>query len=386
MSNTNELEDFEAFLEESFSVIQFCNELLKATNPNVEASELDLKTPIKKITYDLSEVEKRIDTVVKSNPSHILDQVDKRGLARDKVGTTLKPSLEYLNMSYNRLNTEVLQPYEHALKLQSALSKVHQTSSILRDVLVFIHLVTQIDTLALEKSENTTQSCLRLASLYSQIQLNLDENSNLKSLQLVKKYEAEIIRDKRQELLRYISNSLIKECLNNYKITNNLEGIQNLMMALFTLSFKDYVSTIDKILLSKITSTNQILARTITSIRNFPMAMDDAVKNGESVFILEGILEKAKTENSHLLKEYLSQKRYQSLRDIFWTKVSNNFQKDFEISFNRGGPVGKSLLNNENMIKKVIKEYMPKSSNSEVYKSDYDTMMMSISILEKQKM
>lgn len=386
MSNTNELEDFEAFLEESFSVIQFCNELLKATNPNVEASELDLKTPIKKITYDLSEVEKRIDTVVKSNPSHILDQVDKRGLARDKVGTTLKPSLEYLNMSYNRLNTEVLQPYEHALKLQSALSKVHQTSSILRDVLVFIHLVTQIDTLALEKSENTTQSCLRLASLYSQIQLNLDENSNLKSLQLVKKYEAEIIRDKRQELLRYISNSLIKECLNNYKITNNLEGIQNLMMALFTLSFKDYVSTIDKILLSKITSTNQVLARTITSIRNFPMAMDDAVKNGESVFILEGILEKAKTENSHLLKEYLSQKRYQSLRDIFWTKVSNNFQKDFEISFNRGGPVGKSLLNNENMIKKVIKEYMPKSSNSEVYKSDYDTMMMSISILEKQKM
>lgn len=386
MSNTNELEDFEAFLEESFSVIQFCNELLKATNPNVEASELDLKTPIKKITYDLSEVEKRIDTVVKSNPSHILDQVDKRGLARDKVGMTLKPSLEYLNMSYNRLNTEVLQPYEHALKLQSALSKVHQTSSILRDVLVFIHLVTQIDTLALEKSENTTQSCLRLASLYSQIQLNLDENSNLKSLQLVKKYEAEIIRDKRQELLRYISNSLIKECLNNYKITNNLEGIQNLMMALFTLSFKDYVSTIDKILLSKITSTNQVLARTITSIRNFPMAMDDAVKNGESVFILEGILEKAKTENSHLLKEYLSQKRYQSLRDIFWTKVSNNFQKDFEISFNRGGPVGKSLLNNENMIKKVIKEYMPKSSNSEVYKSDYDTMMMSISILEKQKM
>lgn len=386
MSNTNELEDFEAFLEESFSVIQFCNELLKATNPNVEASELDLKTPIKKITYDLSEVEKRIDAVVKSNPSHILDQVDKRGLARDKVGTTLKPSLEYLNMSYNRLNTEVLQPYEHALKLQSALSKVHQTSSILRDVLVFIHLVTQIDTLALEKSENTTQSCLRLASLYSQIQLNLDENSNLKSLQLVKKYEAEIIRDKRQELLRYISNSLIKECLNNYKITNNLEGIQNLMMALFTLSFKDYVSTIDKILLSKITSTNQVLARTITSIRNFPMAMDDAVKNGESVFILEGILEKAKTENSHLLKEYLSQKRYQSLRDIFWTKVSNNFQKDFEISFNRGGPVGKSLLNNENMIKKVIKEYMPKSSNSEVYKSDYDTMMMSISILEKQKM
>lgn len=386
MPNTNELEDFEAFLEESFSVIQFCNELLKATNPNVEASELDLKTPIKKITYDLSEVEKRIDTVVKSNPSHILDQVDKRGLARDKVGTTLKPSLEYLSMSYNRLNTEVLQPYEHALKLQSALSKVHQTSSILRDVLVFIHLVTQIDTLALEKSENTTQSCLRLASLYSQIQLNLDENSNLKSLQLVKKYEAEIIRDKRQELLRYISNSLIKECLNNYKIANNLEGIQNLMMALFTLSFKDYVSTIDKILLSKITSTNQVLARTITSIRNFPMAMDDAVKNGESVFILEGILEKAKTENSHLLKEYLSQKRYQSLRDIFWTKVSNNFQKDFEISFNRGGPVGKSLLNNENMIKKVIKEYMPKSSNNEVYKSDYDTMMMSISILEKQKM
>lgn len=386
MSNTNELEDFEAFLEESFSVIQFCNELLKATNPNVEASELDLKTPIKKITYDLSEVEKRIDSVVKSNPSHILDQVDKRGLARDKVGTTLKPSLEYLNMSYNRLNTEVLQPYEHALKLQSALSKVHQTSSILRDVLVFIHLVTQIDTLALEKSENTTQSCLRLASLYSQIQLNLDENSNLKSLQLVKKYEAEIIRDKRQELLRYISNSLIKECLNNYKITNNLEGIQNLMMALFTLSFKDYVSAIDKILLSKITSTNQVLARTITSIRNFPMAMDDAVKNGESVFVLEGILEKAKTENSHLLKEYLSQKRYQSLRDIFWTKVSNNFQKDFEISFNRGGPVGKSLLNNENMIKKVIKEYMPKSSNSEVYKPDYDTMMMSISILEKQKM
>lgn len=385
MSSSNELEDFEALLEENFNVFQFCNDLLKATNRNLESTELDFKTPMKKVSYDLNEVNKRINNIVKSNPSHIIKQMDEHKMSHELVHKSLKPSLEYLDMSYDRLNDEIIKPYEHALRVQSALSKIHQTSSILRDALIFLHLMRQITDASplVENDFSTFQNALKLASLHSQIQKNLSGNANLRSLRLIKKYDAEVISVNRQQTLRYISDAFTKECLNNYRIKNNPENIEVLGNALFTLSQRDYISSLDRAIISKALSTNQVLGKTITSIRSFSTAMEDASKNGECILHLEESLWRVPVKNSNLMQLYLSHKKESSLTEIFWSRVSRSFKKDFEISFNRGGPVGKSLLNNAQQITNDIKKNMANLGGDD-NGNNLRIMLQAVSILDRQ--
>ena len=76
------------------------------------------------------------------------------------------------------------------------------------------------------------------------------------------------------------------------------------------------------------------------------------------------------TNNSNVLKDYLIQKRYKSLVDQYWIKVSSAFQKDFEMSYNRGGPVGKSLQNNAKIINETIINCIPKDSKGNPIESE----------------
>ncbi|AET38790.1 Golgi transport complex subunit COG5 Ecym_3298 [Eremothecium cymbalariae DBVPG len=380
MSSDDELEDFEALLEDNFNPIQFANELTKAINNNLDSKELDFNTPLKKVKYDMIELDKRTDQIIKDNPLLVLEQLEKRKLQREKVGPTLKPSLDYLSMSFERLNNEVLKPYDRAQKLQSALGKIHQTSFLLRDALIYIQMATQIESLPLNADDQP--GLIRLATLYSKIEMNLNQNHNLKSLQLIKKFENGPLKNKKIELIRNISQSLIKDCVNNHKIKHNLESIQTLALNLNALSTKDYTATLDKIALLKIQSSQQALTRTTVSIRSLGMAMSDAVKNGYWLSQLESLLKTTKLEDSSLLNEYLAEKKYRSITKNYWIKVANAFQKDFETSYRRGGPVGKSLISNTKFIKDTITEAMPKSTNDENYKDYLDIMLSSVSILD----
>ena len=188
-----------------------------------------------------------------------------------------RSSTEYLSMSYNRLQNEVLEPYENALKLQTVSSKIHQTSTLLRSSLIYVHMISQLQQIPLEPdndAEDQLSRGLKIAAIHSQLKISIEENPNLKTLQLIKKCEDEIVAPKRQELLKYLSSNLTRDCLNNHKLENNSKRVLTLIKSLHTLSPIDFVGTIDKVLLAKIQTTTQVLSRTITSIRNFGLAMD----------------------------------------------------------------------------------------------------------------
>lgn len=386
MSSSYGLDDFEALFQETFNPSQFSNELLKVTSPNLDTNELDIKTALKKVKYDIAELDDRINKEIKENAFDFLDRLNKKSLANDCVKNTLQLSLNYLSMSFERLSQQVLKPYDHAIKLQSALSKIHQTSSSLRDALIYLHIATQIKSLSLDQNnKNYLDTCLKLASLHLQIKVNLKNNPNLESLELIKKIEQDIIHTKRQELLRSLSDNLSKECSDNCKNEGKKNTIQSLSIALFTLSSDGFITTWDKIISSKCQNSIQQLVKVITSIKNFDIAMNIAVKHGYDIHELENILQVSYIENSNLLREYLTQKNSLNLREIFWTRVSNSFQKDFEISFNRGGPVGKSLSANSEFIKSTISKFMPESCEGESYENELNLMMKSVSILDKPK-
>ncbi|CDO95508.1 unnamed protein product [Kluyveromyces dobzhanskii CBS 2104] len=387
MTQKDPLQNFEDFLEPEFEPLQFANDLLKVTNNGSDTDVLDLKTCMKRCSYDLQELDRRIDETIKNNPSHVLEQIEKKKMEKNTAGDTLKSNTEYLSMSYKRLQQDVLEPYEAALKLQTVSSKIHQTTTLLRSSLVYVHMVSQLQTMPLRTDSTDDEqlaNALKVAALHSQLRINIEQNPNLATLQLIKSCEDNIVSPKRQELLRNLSTNLTKDCLNNLKIEDSKDRIATLIKALDTLSAIDLFDTVDKILSSKILTTSQILSKTITSIRNFSLGMEDVMENRKCISILQILMEECDTAgNSNCLRDYLSQRKFSSLINHFWIKVTSNFKRDFEISYNRGGPVGKSLQSNSRLIYETINNSFKTNEFSEELKEELQYMLKAVSILDK---
>ena len=379
----DDLEDFEAFLEEDFGASQFGNDLLRATNVDSATSEVDIDTSIKKINYDIGEIESRIEKLINDNPMQILDQVSKTRSLRSTASDGLRPSLDYLDMSYQRLQEEVLEPYAKAQKLQNVLSKVHQTSILLRDALIYIHLVNNIKVLNDSKTPLSSQKALELASLHSQLKLGIDQSANLKSLGLIKKLDMEIVSPSRKEVLNYLTSSLSADCADCDRLKENKENIVTLIQALYNLSPSDFSSALQNVILSHVAPTVQALIKTINFVKSFPPAMQIAARRGYVVQQLQLILRDAKIENSTFLNEFTSRMKPKPLtpRELYWKGVAGDFKKDLEVSYKRGGPVGKVLEKSQGFLEQTIRKNMIHSSDSDDYSNDMQTMLNSISIL-----
>lgn len=317
----NDLEDFESLLEPDFDAKQFGNDLLKATNNN-DTTILDLNTPLKKLNYDLHEIDSRIDQLMNSNPLEIIELIYKNEHVNSTIVGELKPSLEYMNMSYDRLKNQVLDPYERARKVQLALSKVYQTSFLLRGALLYIHLSNKLNALS-KTAQLSTSTAINLASLHYQLEITLDENKNLKSLRKIKQLDQDIVSPNKRELITFLSLQMCKECLNSIKIKSNKEIISQLAYSLYLLSSQEFESAINKIVLSNVTMSSQILSKILNSIRMFPDAFNEVVEKGYNIYILETLLRNIKTDNvtnssrsiaanksrlGNLLSEYTSMK------------------------------------------------------------------------------
>ncbi|SCV05425.1 LANO_0H07206g1_1 [Lachancea nothofagi CBS 11611] len=385
MTDQNYLRDFEKFLGNDFNASRICSELLKTSNVDSESTELDLVTSIKKIRYSIDDVDQRTEDAIRANPLQLIDSFDKRNLTQSTTRESLSSSFEYLNISYKRLDKDILEPYEDCLHLQSALSKIHQTASILRDVLIFLHLLSQISSGESLSSHDRSldQNMLALASLHSQIQVELDSNPNLRALTLVKKHETEIIVPSRHETLRVMSEKLIKDCAGKITSQSELQDVGQYLFALRKISQKDFIGTVDKIVLSRVSYSTQALSKTITSIRNFPIILKEIIQEARSISFFEETLRATTIDNLSLLSEYLSHKKYNSLTELFWVRIAKSFKRDFEISYNRGGPVGKSLASNSSMIRQSI-VHAGDGQGVGDRSFDVDKMLDSISILSAQ--
>ncbi|AAS51679.1 ADL241Wp [Eremothecium gossypii ATCC 10895] len=383
MSDSAELQDFEVLLEDNFNHSQFARELIRAINNKFDTTKLDLYTPLKQVNYDIVEVDKRIDRIIKDEPLKLLEQLDKRKLGREKVGTTLKPSLDYLTASFERLQTAVLEPYEDALKLQSALGKIHQTSHLLRDALIYMHMAAQVESLPLQVKDPSRVS--HLSTLFSQLRINLEQNPNLRSLQLIKKLEEGPLREKRGALLKYVLETLLGYCEDNHKLKHNLPEVQKLLVTLYSLSPREFSAVLDKVALKKIQASHQALTKTITAVRTLNTVMEDVVSNGVALHHLEKTLEEIPLETTTLHAEYISRKKYSSITANYWIQVANAYKREFEISYRRGGPVGKSLSNNAVFIRNTITESMKKGWNIDGLKEYQEALLASISILDNRR-
>lgn len=205
---TNELEDFEAFLETNFDPQQFANELLLATNGQ-ENPHLDLVTPIKKLKFDIQECDKRIEKISSSNYSSLISNFQKIAEYQKILTTQINPNLERINAPFKRIKQEVVEPFDEAMKLNKALKRIHLTLELLRGTSFFIFIIQQIEELTSVLNE---RDLVRLAKLHIQINQMYQDATSEKGAE-VSVLSVKLIRDYQSIAISKRSNFL-SQCIN----------------------------------------------------------------------------------------------------------------------------------------------------------------------------
>ncbi|CAH2350217.1 conserved oligomeric Golgi complex subunit 5 [[Candida] railenensis] len=383
-----DLEDFEAFLEPSFDSLQFANGLLLATND--DEKELDLLTPMKKLQFDINECEKRMQKVSSTHYQTLVSNLKEVDTTKEVVEEQLGPQLQRLNVSFQRIQSSLMTPYEDALKLNKSLKKIHATLKLLRGAGFFMFLVQQLEERAPDQKETDSHSSgrkdlVRLAKVHIQLNKLYENNSkstasyktvnssnkdpNLLSIKIVRDYQS-IHASKRADLTSQCTSIITNDVNHHSTFTYSNAQLQDALLALYILDPNECFHTIDRATISKQTQviSNQ-LSRALQSPRNFTAVIEEVFESSEKfLYNTNDILENARVSDSRtLLREYLLfNQEAGTLSNLYWSKLGNKFKRNVAATMARGGPIAKNLKIYHEGIKKAILERFGNSDGSAV--------------------
>lgn len=358
MPARSDLEDFEAFLEPEFEAAAFANGLLLATN-DPDTGELDLLTPAKRLVFDLEECDKRMAAIANTHYETMIANLDDIEATKELVETQLNPLVERITASFERVQKNVIQPYDNALKMNNAMKRIHSTLTLLRGSGYFVFLLQQLQ--ELEK----TESCdtLKLARLYDQISHfyseerdSRDKNAIL-SLRLVREYEP-LHTNKRSQLLSDLVQLVTGELGHHVSFSASNSALLTSLKALYVLSPLEFFTVIDKLSLNKQVQTALTqLTRSLQSPRNFISVVKETQEASDAYLkVLGDILGACEVNEKSLLKVLLEFHEGENLTGVYWSRLSFKFKKNIASTMARGGPIAKNLKVYHPGIKSAIME------------------------------
>ncbi|KAF2838481.1 hypothetical protein M501DRAFT_974919 [Patellaria atrata CBS 101060] len=125
--------DYEAFLDPSFSAVEFANALLLSTN-NPSDTPLDLSTPLSKVLFDVQEIDTHIDTLTTKSALPLLDYTKDNARASSRILQEVESQVASLTEGYRALEKDVIERYEAAEQVRLAAERLCQTVKIGRAV------------------------------------------------------------------------------------------------------------------------------------------------------------------------------------------------------------------------------------------------------------
>ncbi|KAK9322901.1 Golgi transport complex subunit 5-domain-containing protein [Lipomyces orientalis] len=198
--------DYELFTSPDFSPIAFCNSLVLATTTASDA-EIDLAPAQQRVTFDLEEVEKLLQKEATQNHTTLLPHAAKINQV-SSILTTTQSSLSSVTSSFQRLENEVLKPYNAALPIYTALTKLHATANLLRAVTWFMYLVRQFQGIQTQLAElkqpsanaaaaggpnDAARLSVRAARSFAEISRHLGNFPRLRSVRVVTELENGVV-------------------------------------------------------------------------------------------------------------------------------------------------------------------------------------------------
>lgn len=355
-----ELEDFEAFLEPSFNPLQFANGLLLATND--DENELDLVTPMKKLRFDLEECERRMTKVASSNHELLVSAIKDAKTMRTLVADQFGPQLQRLNTSFDRVRTGLIEPYDDAVKLHSALKRIQATLNLLRGAVYFVFLVQQLEEvlLAVSDQSHARHDLVRLArthinfsKLYKQT-TDVDEptttnHASLMTIALVRDYQS-IHLAKRSDLMSQCLQIINNDVAHAQSFTTANRRLQDALVALYVLDPNECLHTLER---ATITRQTQILcnqlSRALQAPRNFTLVLEEVNESSQQTLNrLNEVLHNTNVAESQPLSSKILpilalREGFKTIELWFWHKLGDKFKRNVAATMARGGPIAKNL-------------------------------------------
>ncbi|KAH3667287.1 hypothetical protein OGAPHI_002936 [Ogataea philodendri] len=356
------MSEFGSYLEE-FEPLKHANELVVSTN-NVDDTALDLTTSIKRLQFDLKDVDKRLQKSSNENYTSLIAELDTAQDLHTTIGE-LKPSLKQVNASYSRLQTEILKPYNESSNLHSALRKIHQTSNLLRSSTYFIYLVSRIE--EIDKSDQKLnqkpfRSVYALARLLNQIKLHLADSPFLKSLKLVRDYET--FQQLQTTKVMDVCNSHLK----NLSLEYDDQSILNLVYALSIMSSESFYNQLQQLLSLKIAGAINLIIKNLNNPRGLENVFAQVSASGKLINNLEKVMRSNKWQDASSSKESAASTVSildkvnsvlhfgNSLGTLFWKDTAVGVEPKFKDIVHKGGPIAKNLRSIKQDIYDMVKK------------------------------
>lgn len=342
-----ELEDFDAFLEDSFDPLKFAASLLAATNVS-DDSELDLGTPVKKLQFDAHEVEKRMEKIAAANHMLLVDNFSKIESTRALLAAHINPLTLRVKKAFERIHTDVIQPYDDAVTLNSALKRVHATLALLRGAgffFVFVQQLQECEKAVESLSDN--RDMVRLAKLHQQVGDVFQSSPDLLSLKVVRDYQP-IFLAKTAQLVSDVSTSVLNDLGHHSTFAAANEHLQHNVVALYILDSSELYSALDKGAMSKsIQVALTSLTRSLQSPRNFGSVLAE-VNQSSAMFAstLADLLDNChmpEAPRTSLLHEFVQSLEGPSIENEYWARLAYKFKKNLAATMARGGPIARNL-------------------------------------------
>lgn len=130
---SSEYIDYLAFLSPTFSPYKFANQLVLETN-TVSDPTLDLSTPLSRVLFDLQEIDSHIHNLTSSSALDLLIHAKQSQETSSSLLGSLESELQRLTETYKRLEQEVIQRSDSANEILMVVERLHETTSLLRQV------------------------------------------------------------------------------------------------------------------------------------------------------------------------------------------------------------------------------------------------------------
>lgn len=357
-----ELEDFEAFTEENFNAIEFASSLLQATNV-VDDNELDLSTPIKKLQFDANECNKRMDSLTTNHHERLISNFEELEAKKRLMAEVVNPLAASLSSAFDRINSELIAPYEDAMKLNEALKKIHRTSMLLRGSSFFLAFLQQLqDCEKTLETADDNREVVRLAKLHQQIaQFYNNENLLVKdtavdllSIKLIRDYAPESER-KSAQFSTSLSEKIMNDLGHHSSFVTDNSSLQHNLLAMYIMDQAELTTIIERGAMTKsIQIALSLLTRSLQSPRMLISSFAE-VNQSTNAFVktLTGLLAgckiaKADPSAKHESLLQLYQESFQdypgsSIEHTYWMRLSYKFKKTIAATMARGGPIARNL-------------------------------------------
>lgn len=418
MESSN-LSEYGDYLSKSFNAGELANKLLLETN-NAQDSDIELETSIKRLDFDISDLNSKIDDNVRENSGLLIEEFAQVEKFKDEI-KVIQPSVGQLNNSFQRLENEIIKPYNECVNLQMALKKVHQTNKLLRSLTFAIYLINKIE--EIDKSENNL-SVKPFKHLYS-LSVLLREltsyinNPSLKLIKLVRDYVqfSEILIKRCQNVIQVQTRNLLKFPIQEY-VTNTGDAepeqdteksLFNLLSSKLLLDEKNLVSSIELIYTASSKHSINLILRNLNNTKYLPSYINSLERPSRLIAQLERCIKSMKwvdefgsgnTEVSvwdHLLSTNASlilggdeERQSRGLLDRYWREIALGVDSGVREVVNRGGPIVRNLKNIKGELEKAIGEVVSGSYSEmgepfKVDKLEYRMMLNSITNFERRK-